>query len=53
VHFPAKYKSVVPSTTADSGVISDEAPDLRKAKLYVGNVRSKIPITSSGVAFFL
>jgi hypothetical protein len=52
-HFPAKYKSVFPTTTADSGVISDEATDLLKAKVNVGNVRSKIPITtSSGVAYF-
>jgi hypothetical protein len=46
VHFPAKYKSVVPNTTAYSGVRTDEAPDLKKAKLNVGYLRSKIPITS-------
>jgi hypothetical protein len=36
VHFPAKIRSVVPSTTAASGIITDVAPDLRKNKLYVG-----------------
>ena len=51
VHFPAKYRSIVPTTTADSGVRTDAAPDLRKAKLFVGNVRSKIPITSSNEVF--
>ena len=51
VHFPANYKSVVPTTTADSGVRTDEAPDLRNAKLNVGNFRSKIPITNSDVVF--
>jgi hypothetical protein len=46
VHFPAKYRSVVPTTTAVSGVMNEAAPDLRKVKLFVACVRSKIPITS-------
>ena len=51
VHFPAKIRSVVPSTTAASGIITDVAPDLRKNKLYVGAWRSKTPMTSSAVDF--
>ena len=51
VHFPAKYRSVVPTTTADSGVRADAAPDLWKARLNVVNVRSKKPITNSAVVF--
>ena len=47
VHFPAKYRFVVPTTTADSGARADAAPDLKKVKLFVGNVRSKKPITNS------
>ena len=51
VHFPAKIRSAVPSTTAASGVRADEAADLKKGKLYVGVDRSMIPITSSDVVF--
>lgn len=51
VHFPAKIRSVVPSTTAASGVRADEAADLKKENIYVGIVRSKRPITSSDVVF--
>jgi len=51
VHFPANFRSVVPITTAATGVIADAAPDLRKLKLYIGIVRSKRPITSSDVVF--
>ena len=51
VHFPAKYRSAVPTTTAVSGVRAEAAPDLMKAKLFVAYVRSKMPITSSDVAF--
>ena len=50
MHFPAKYRSVVPTSTAVSGVRGDRDPDLRKLKLVVGNVRSKIPIASPPVA---
>ena len=51
MHFPAKNRSVVPSTTAASGVRADAAPDLWKEKLYGDVPRSKTPMTSSAVDF--
>ena len=53
MHLPAKYKSVFPTTIAVSGVIFDEAPDLRITKVFDGYVRSKIPITMSAVEAYI